>query len=86
MTLSRLSSVFYIVGIALVLGSWLNVVSAQVGWIGWVIAMLGWGAQFLPGQRRPSVADEIRKLDELRHSGAITEQEFEDQKARLLEP
>jgi hypothetical protein len=32
-----------------------------------------------------SVADEITKLADLRRSGAITEQEFVDQKARLLD-
>ncbi|MEZ0327122.1 MAG: SHOCT domain-containing protein [Fimbriimonas sp.] len=84
MTLRRISSVFYFVGIALVLGSWVNVVTSQIGWLGWVIAMLGWGAQFLPSQRRQSVADEIQKLQALRESGALDDVEFEMQKEKLL--
>jgi hypothetical protein len=34
--------------------------------------------------RAESTADELRKLDELRKSGAITEHEFAAQKAKLL--
>ena len=33
-----------------------------------------------------SVADEIAKLDALRQSGAITEEEYQKAKASLLEP
>lgn len=33
----------------------------------------------------PSVADELRKLGELRDSGVLTEAEFAEQKARLLD-
>jgi hypothetical protein len=79
-----ISWTFYLVGTALVLGSWLNLVSPQLGWLGWVIAMIGWGTQFLPGVRKKSVADEIQNLQALRDSGSLTEEEFEIQKQRLL--
>lgn len=36
-------------------------------------------------QSTPSVADELTKLAELRAQGVISEEEFQDQKARLLE-
>jgi hypothetical protein len=52
MTIARISTVFYFVGLALIIGSWINIVSSTVGWIGWGLAMLGWGAEFLPGGRR----------------------------------
>jgi hypothetical protein len=32
----------------------------------------------------PSIADELRKLGELRDAGLLTEAEFAEQKARLL--
>ena len=36
--------------------------------------------------RRPgSMADELKKLSELKDSGILTEAEFEEQKAKLLE-
>jgi hypothetical protein len=37
-----------------------------------------------PAAQSGSVADEIRKLGELRNQGLLTEQEFAAQKARLL--
>lgn len=37
-----------------------------------------------PDGPRPSVADELRKLAALRDSGVLTDAEFADQKARLL--
>lgn len=43
------------------------------------------GAAVAGGRGAHSVADEIAKLDDLRRSGAITDAEFEDRKARLLE-
>lgn len=84
MNLRQISGIFYAVGFCLVVGSWINLVSPAVGWIGWVIAMLGWGAQFLPGMRKLSVADELQKLENLRQQGTISEEQFEAAKARLL--
>ena len=34
----------------------------------------------------PSLADELKKLAELRDSGILTDAEFDAQKAKLLEP
>ncbi len=41
-------------------------------------------AQTQAGQAVPSVADELRKLGELRDQGLLTEEEFSSQKLRLL--
>jgi hypothetical protein len=41
-TWGRVSYVLYFVGTALVLGSWLGVVTGRIGWMGWIIAMIGW--------------------------------------------
>lgn len=43
------------------------------------------GAAVAGGRGPHSVADEIAKLDDLRRSGAITDDEFESRKARLLD-
>jgi Short C-terminal domain len=41
-------------------------------------------AQSVAGRAPQSVADELRKLAELRDQGLITEVEFQTQKAKLL--
>jgi hypothetical protein len=45
----RISWLFYIVGTALVVGSWINVVGPTLGWIGFGFGLVGWGMKFLPG-------------------------------------
>ena len=52
MSLFALSWVLYLVGIALIGGGYLGLVSPGVSWIGWLIGMAGWGMQFLPGYRK----------------------------------
>ena len=37
----------YIVGIVIILASYLRFVSGEVGWFGWGIGMFGWVLQFV---------------------------------------
>ena len=52
MSLYAVSWVLYIVGIVLIGGGYLGLVSPGISWIGWLIGMLGWAMQFLPRYRR----------------------------------
>ena len=93
MCASRISWVFYLVGSLLVFGSWMNLVPTALGWVGWLMALGGWAIGTITP--RPSVssttvptfsaAEEIAKLDLLRKEEIITEEEFQEQKQRLLE-
>lgn len=82
--LHKVSWVLYIVGIGLILGSWLNVVSANVGWYGWLIAMAGWGMQFLPAYKGETLAQELERLSKLHSDGALTDDEYQSAKAAVL--
>jgi hypothetical protein len=42
------------------------------------------GGASTPAQPQPSVADQLTKLADLRDRGALTDAEFEAQKAKLL--
>ena len=84
MALRTISWLFYIVGTVLVVGGWIGIVDNTVSWWGWLVAMAGWGMQFLPAFRSATVADELKKLAELHRSGAITDDEFNIAKAELL--
>jgi len=70
----------YLAGSLLVFFSWMGLVPTGLGWFGWLMALAGWAA----GNRPRSYADEIRKLDALRQQSIITEEEFQQQKRRLL--
>lgn len=76
----------YIVGIVLVLGSYVGWVSGGWGWMGWLVGMAGWAMFYLPGVRGRSPAQQIAEFAALRDQGAITDEEFEREKARILEP
>jgi hypothetical protein len=45
--ITYISWAFYLIGTAIVLGSYVGVVSPGIGWIGWIIGMIGWGMQFV---------------------------------------
>ena len=45
--IAYISWILYIIGGLIVFSSYLNLVPPGVGWIGWVIAMIGWGLQFV---------------------------------------
>ena len=86
MSLPVVSWIFYIVGISLVVGGYLGIVSDGVSWMGWGIGMVGWAMQYLPGYRDKSPARQIAEYAELRNQGLISEEEFEKKKASLLDP
>ena len=85
MTLRTLSWILYLVGIALVLGGYLNLVSAGVSWIGWVIGMAGWLMGFIPKKGQNSKATELERLAVLHQSGQLTDEEFSKAKASIVD-
>jgi hypothetical protein len=84
MNLRQVSWMLYIVGFALVAGSWFNIVSSQVGWIGFGIGIVSWAMAYLPGYRKASVSEELERLADLKRSGAIDEREFQEAKEKVL--
>lgn len=92
---SRLSWILWSIGIALVVCSWIGIVSGFVGWIGSGLTIVGclmsvvgrsqkrvYSAP-IPVQRT-SPAEEVAKLELLRKEGVISDEEFMREKARLL--
>ena len=49
---------FWIVGSALVLGSWIDFVTVEVGWIGWGVAMVGVVGSRIPALNRNPASEE----------------------------
>jgi len=41
-TWGRVSYTLYFIGTALIVGSWVGIVPYRIGWMGWVISMIGW--------------------------------------------
>jgi hypothetical protein len=85
----RVSWLLYVVGSLLVFGSWIDIVPDGLGWIGWLMALGGWaiGARrYRPDYPHPlaSTAEQLEKLDALRQRNVITDEEFQQQKRRLL--
>jgi hypothetical protein len=83
--LRTVSWTLYLVGIAIILGSYLRLVSPGVGWIGWVVAMAGWLIGLTLRRKHPIVAD-LERLEALRAKGSITQEEFEQYKAQISSP
>ena len=89
MAAHRVSWLLYLVGSLLVFGSWVNIVPTGVGWIGWLMALVGWaiGHERAPdphARTLPSIAEQLETLDSLRQRQVITEEEFDREKRRLL--
>lgn len=96
MRVQKISWILYFVGSLLVFGSWVNLVSTGVGWIGWLMAIIGWAIPnfvspkrereriAVPVQAPISRAEEIEKLQLLRKESVITEEEFLEEKQRIL--
>jgi putative oligomerization/nucleic acid binding protein len=83
----RVSWLLYFVGSLLVFASWMDLVPNGLGWIGWLMALVGWaiGSRISPTEHAPlSAAEQLEKLDNLRSRKVITEQEFQQEKQRLL--
>ena len=77
-------------GSLLVFGTWVDIVPAGLGWVGWLMAIAGWAVS--DGRsRRGSLAssltraDQIERLDDLRRRNVITEEEFQREKQPLLD-
>jgi hypothetical protein len=84
MKLRVVSWILYVVGIAMVGGSWVGLISPGVGWVGWVMGMCGWGMSFLPVYKRESLSGELQRLAQLHEAGQLTDEEFDQAKKTLL--
>ena len=85
----QISWLLYLVGSLLVFGSWVDLVPTGLGWVGWLMALAGWGAGHRGSQTDErqvplSTTEQIEKLDGLRQRAVITEEEFQQEKRRLL--
>ena len=90
MAIDRISWPLYLAGSLLVFGSWVDLVPTGLGWIGWLMALVGWAVgtrQNRSNDGHPAVskAEQIEKLDQLRQRTVLTEDEFQREKRRLLE-
>jgi len=87
--IEHVSWLLYLVGSLLVFGSWVDLVPTGVGWIGWLMALVGWAVGSRTRSSDPhtslSTAEQIEKLDLLRQRNVITEEDFQQQKRRLLD-
>jgi hypothetical protein len=83
----RISWLLYIIGCLLVFGQWVRLVPTALGWFGWLLALAGWvigNAQQRQVKSR-SRAEEIAKLNLLRKEGIVTDEEFKQEKERVLQ-
>ena len=90
MTTDRISWLLYLVGSLLVFGSWVDLVPTGLGWAGWLMALGGWAAgarhhRSDDGHTSLSKAEQIERFDHLRQRTVITEEEFQQEKRRLLD-
>lgn len=93
MTLSGASWLLWLVGTLLIAGSWFQLVSAKIGWIGFAVAMLGSVLSWCrprppaapPGPPSQGIVD-LERLSDLRDRGVLSEEEFAAQKKKLLGP
>jgi hypothetical protein len=72
----RISWLLYFVGSLLVFGSWVDLVPAGLGWIGWLMALVGWAvgnrhSRSDDGHTSVSRAEQIEKLDHLPQRNVI---------------
>jgi len=78
----------WIVGTIIIVGSWTHLVTPQVGWCGFAVALFGtvlsFGGSRAPASPGPSVAVELEKLANLRAKGLISEEELAAKRKQLL--
>jgi hypothetical protein len=86
MTLRTISWILYLVGIALVFGGYVNLVSPGVSWIGWLVGMTGWLMGFIQKKGQTSKVTELERLSVLHQSGQLTDEEFSKAKANIVGP
>lgn len=94
MTLYRFSWLLWIAGTAVIVLSWTQAITPQVGWIGWGVALAGTVLSFLGRatcrtstvlQDRPSsIVSDLDRLVQLRDRGDITEEQYLRQRNALL--
>src|SRR6476619_4660938 len=81
------------VGAAIIVMSWAGMVSARTGWIGFGLTFFGaMGPSLLRPFLKvpkdlpmpPSLAEELKKLSELRSNGTLSEEEFQAAKDAVL--
>ncbi len=82
--LGRVSWGLYVVGTALVIGSWINVVSGEIGWMGWVAGMIGWGLGYVDQKSKKGGVAELERLSNLHQQGELSDEEFAAAKEKLL--
>jgi hypothetical protein len=87
MQAARVSWLLYLVGSLLVFGSWVDLVPTALGWIGWLMALVGWAVGDRPNRSNAplSAVEQIEKLEHLRQRTVITEEEFHKEKRRLID-
>ena len=90
MNTGQITWLLYLIGSLLVFCSWVDLVPPGLGWIGWLMALVGWAAG--SRQKRAESADasasraaQIEQLDALRMRAVITEEEFLKEKQRVLD-
>jgi hypothetical protein len=94
MATQKVSWGFWTAGTLVIVLSWFRVVSHEVGWIGFGVALLGsvlsWfgpkpRAQPAPGGPPSRDVADLEKLADLRERGLISEDEFAAQKKKILD-
>ena len=51
-----ISWLLYLVGSLLVFGSWVDIVPAGVGWVGWLMALVGWAISHETRKANPQLS------------------------------
>jgi hypothetical protein len=85
----RIPQGLWIAGTVVIVLSWMHVVPAKIGWIGFAVALtgtlLGYCRKSPPAAPAlPSVASQLDELSRLRDRGDVTEEEFIRRKKALL--
>lgn len=75
----------YIFGFILIAGSWVRIVSPQVGWSGWLVGMAGWGMFQVGKLRRRTSAERLQDLDRMRQQGLVSDEEYVRQRDRIIQ-
>jgi len=83
-TLRMITWTLYIVGLCIVAGSWIGIVPAGIGWLGWLIGMIGWALFYVPKMRGRTRADRLRELEQLHGQGLVSDEEFARQRDRII--
>jgi Short C-terminal domain len=88
--IDHVSRLLYFLGSLLVFGSWVDILPTSLGWTGWLMALVGWAVgSSCTRSNEPHTsmfkAEQIERLDLLRQRNVITEEDFQQEKRRLLD-